>query len=81
MPDPANSSRKPPISIANIKVKAYSLVAFLNAITSPDYSYKSANKNPITSRFNSGSDRIHICPGQCMSIASEESLRGFNFAL
>ena len=54
----ARSSHKSPISLANIKVKAYSLVAFLNAITSPVYSYKPANKNPINSRPDSGSGRI-----------------------
>ena len=32
--------------------------AVLTAIPSPDYSYKSANKNPITSRLHSGSDRV-----------------------
>jgi hypothetical protein len=32
----------------------------LNAIPSPDYSYKSANKNPITSRPSSGSGRAHF---------------------
>jgi len=31
--------------------------AFFNAISSPDYSYKSANKNPITSRSGSGAGR------------------------
>jgi hypothetical protein len=34
--------------------------AFLNAILSSDYSNKSAKKNPITSRPDSGSDRIQL---------------------
>ena len=34
--------------------------ASLDAISSPDYSYKSANKNPITSRYLSGQGRTYI---------------------
>ena len=42
---------------AIIQIFAIIKYAVSTAISSPDYSNKSANKNPITSRSDSGSDR------------------------
>ena len=46
--------------LAKSQAKVYSYRAFLNFISSRDYSYKSANKNLTISLSNSGLVRTHL---------------------